>query len=185
MDSTKASILGSLLLTLVSGCYSYRYSVVETPSAPLSQYQILEVADFRNHLPRRRTQKIAEELPERITQQLSVYNKRHRGAPLFKQVTRTAWAAKTGERVLLLRGTLVAYEKGNRAKRFFLLGLGGKAYCTVQMDLVDKRTGRSVMKLQLEGELANGWIGGNARKSAHAVIKAAVQYFINEARNRP
>ncbi len=73
--------------------------------------------------------------------------------------------------------TLLSYEKGSRAKRYFIGFGAGKAYSTVKCEFIDKSTGEQVLEATFDGELSLGVFGGEAKRAYEGVVKAIVDYF--------
>ena len=156
------------------GVVPTEYYLLDPPTSQLTQYKVLEVDEFTTHLQEDEAKKVAVELPNQIVQEITNYNQSHSDKPLFVRAIRET---ETVERVLVLKGIVISYEPGSSAKRYFI-GLGsGKAYCTVQCQFFDKKTGRQVLKANFEGEISGGLFGGGAKGSSKGVIEAIINYF--------
>lgn len=79
--------------------------------------------------------------------------------------------------VLVLDGIIISYEKGSRAKRYFIGFGSGKAYCTIQSVFTDKKTTEQILKLNFDGELSMGLFGGSVEQAVFEVVKAYLDYF--------
>lgn len=117
---------------------------------------------------------VASDIPDMLLDALAQHNKSHPESRLFSEVTRFTGQS---DNVLVVKGTLLSYEKGSRAKRYFIGFGAGKAYSTVQCTLIDKATGRQVLKANFDGELSLGVFGGEAKRAYEGVVKAIVDYF--------
>ena len=93
---------------------------------------------------------------------------------LFSEATRSTGKS---EGVLVVKGTLLSYEKGSRAKRYFIGFGAGKAFSTVKCVFIDKSTGEQVLEATFDGELSLGVFGGEAKRAYEGVVKAIVDYF--------
>jgi hypothetical protein len=81
------------------------------------------------------------------------------------------------DNVLMLDGTIIAYEKGSRLERYFVGFGAGNAYCTIQSIFTDKMTNEPILKLNFDGELIMGGFGGSADVAVDEVIKAYLDFF--------
>ena len=164
-----------LLLLLLSGCMSSnRYVIIDPSTAALRNYSVLEVRDFRSNLSEPEAIALAGEFPSMIVSGINDYNARHSDARLFSEVTRM----KPGTyRVLVMESTLLSYEKGSRAARYFIGFGAGKAYCTIQSVFIDKTTGKQVLKANFEGELGGGFFGGTSKQAAREVVDSIITYL--------
>ena len=79
--------------------------------------------------------------------------------------------------VLLMQGTIIRYDEGSRAKRYWI-GLGaGKAKCTIQVIFVDKETGEELSRTNFDGTLVMGVFGGDSDDSVDGVVDAFIAYM--------
>jgi hypothetical protein len=159
---------------LVSACSSHRYTVVEPEKKELTDYQILEIRDFKCNLADSESKEIATRFADRLHQDIMKDRKEHPDEVIFDDVVRKT--DKT-EGVLLLDGTIISFEKGSRAKRYFIGFGSGKAYCTIQSSFTDKTTNEQILKLNFDGELSMSLFGGSADEAVQAVVKAYLDYF--------
>ena len=89
------------------------------------------------------------------------------------------WSARpiSPSKSLLLDGTVISFEKGSRAKRYFIGFGAGKAYCTIQAVFTDKVTGEEVLRTNFDGELSMSLFGGSPQEAVDAVVRAFIDYF--------
>ena len=169
-------------VALLSSCSSERYVIIDPAVRPLSEYTVLEVAEFDSNLQEDDALAVAQELPQMLVARLEVFRETNPDHKFFKRVLQSSNVVEAGladQPVLLLEGSLLSYEPGSQAKRYFL-GLGsGKAYCTAQCRFIDKATGEQVLRANFEGEISGGFFGGSAKGSATGVTKAVLDYFRN------
>lgn len=171
----KKTICIMLLLICVSGgCASHRYVVTEPLTTQLRQYSILEIRDFTSYISGKEAEAVAGDIPDMLLDALAQHNELQTENRLFSEVTRST---NQRDNVLIVEGTLLSYEKGSRAKRYFIGFGAGKAYSTVQCTFIDKATGRQVLKANFDGELSIGILGGDAKRSYEGVVEAIVDYF--------
>ena len=104
-------------LFLVSGCASSRYSVLEPLSEPVVNYRVLEIANFKSNLGDEHSINLADRFADRLYAAIIKERTLHPGESIFEEVVRTT---DSGEGVLLLNGTVISFEKGSRAKRYFI-----------------------------------------------------------------
>lgn len=165
------SVAGFLL---VSACSSHRYTVVEPRKKELTDYQILEIRDFKCNLGDSESKEIATRFADRLHQNIMKDRREHPDEVIFDDVVRKTDKTKG---VLLLDGTIISFEKGSRAKRYFIGFGSGKAYCTIQSSFTDKATNEQILKLNFDGELSMSLFGGSADEAVQAVVKAYLDYF--------
>ena len=161
----------------IIGCSSNRYVVLTPTTMRLGNYTVLEVEKFGSNLQDSDALGVAGKMPALIVEKIRKYNLNHSDAKLFSRVILSTDSDVDSTGVVLMKGVLLSYETGNRAKRW-LLGLGsGKAYCTLQCTFVDKTTGLEVLKVNFEGELGGGFFGGGAEGASKAVVSSITNYL--------
>ena len=116
----------------IIGCSSNRYVVLTPTTMRLGNYTVLEVEKFGSNLQDSDALGVAGKMPALIVEKIRKYNLNHSDTKLFSRVILSTDSDVDSTGVVLMKGVLLSYETGNRAKRW-LLGLGsGKAYCTLQ-----------------------------------------------------
>ena len=173
----KRTIIIGLLVTaflVFNACSSHRYTVVEPRKKEFTDYHILEIRDFKSNLGDSESKELAARFADRLHQNIMKDRLEHPDEVIFDDVVRQT--NKT-EGVLLLDGTLISFEKGSRAKRYFIGFGSGKAYCTIQSVFTDKTTNEPVMKLNFDGELSMGIFGGSVDEAVQGVVEAYLDYF--------
>ncbi len=162
------------LIVFMSGCASSHYSVLKAPSQPINTFKKLEIADFNSNLK----DEIAVDLADRFAGQLyrAVMEERelHPNESIFEEVV---LETDDIEGVLLLNGTVISFEEGSRAARYFIGFGAGKAYCTIQAVFTNKATGEEIIRTNFDGELSMGLFGGSPEEAVDAVVKAFIIYF--------
>jgi len=167
------SILVAVVL-LVSACASHRYTVVEPRKGELIDYRILEIRDFKCNLGDKESEALAARFADRLYESIMKDRQEHPDKVIFDDVVRET--DKT-DGVLVLDGTLISYEKGSRAKRYFIGFGAGKAYCTIESIFTDKKTDEQILKLNFDGELSMGLFGGSEEEAVQGVVEAYLDYF--------
>ena len=169
------SVLAAVFL-LTSGCASHRYSILEPASKPLTSYRILEIKDFRSNLRDSESIELSERFADQLYREILNERQLHPDEVIFDEVVR-----ETDETsgVLVLEGTVISYERGSRAARYFIGFGAGKAYCTIQATFTDKKTGEQILKSNFDGELAMGIFGGSASQTVQGVVESFIDYFAN------
>jgi hypothetical protein len=173
----KRTIIFGLLMAaflVFNACSSHRYTVVEPRKKELTDYRILEIKDFKSNLVDSESKELAERFADRLHQNVMKDRQEHPEEVIFDDVVRQT--NKT-EGVLLLDGTLISFEKGSRAKRYFIGFGAGKAYCTIQSVFTDKTTNETILKLNFDGELSMGLFGGSMDEAVQGVVEAYLDYF--------
>lgn len=166
-------VMGTVLF-IVSACASHRYTVVEPMKKGFTDYAILEIRDFKSNLGDKDSTELASKFADRLYQNILMDRQNNPEQVIFKEVLRKT-DNKAG--VLCLDGTVISYEKGSRAKRYFIGFGAGKAYCTIQSTFTDKNTGEEVLKLNFDGELSMSLFGGSADEAVQGVVEAYLDYF--------
>lgn len=173
----KRTIIAGILLAaflLVGACSSHKYTIVEPRTKDFTDYQILEIRDFKCNLGDSESKELAARFADRLHQNIMEDRQENPDEVIFDDVVRKT--EKT-EGVLVLDGTIISFEKGSRAKRYFLAFGAGKAYCTIQSSFTDKATNERILKLNFDGELSMGIFGGSADEAVQGVVKAYLDYF--------
>ena len=76
-----------------------------------------------------------------------------------------------------MQGTVIKYEEGSRAKRYWI-GLGaGKAHCTIQVILIDKETGDELSRTNFDGMIVMGVFGGDSDEAIDGVVDSFINYM--------
>src|SRR5262245_12976755 len=159
---------------LAAGCAASRYTVIEPPKESVRDFKILEIRDFHSNLQDADSARLAAQFADRLHNAVMKDRQQHPSESVFDQVVRGDSA--TGD-VLVLDGTIISFEKGSRAKRYFIGFGAGKAYCTIQSTFTDKTNGREVLKTNFDGELSMSLFGGSADEAVDAVVDAYIDYL--------
>jgi len=172
----KYAIFMLILLVIggITGCASHRYTVVEPPTKSLTDYSVLEIPEFKTNLNDAESTELARRFADRL--HLAVMNHRENNPDdiVYKEVT--LGTDQTTD-VLLMQGTIISYEEGSRAKRYWIGFGSGKAYCTIQAVFINKETGEELGRTNFDGELAMGLFGGDADEAVDGVVEAFIDYM--------
>ena len=178
MDASSKPIqctaLAFLAFLVMTGCGSSRYTVVEPVSEPVSNFSVLEIRDFASNLSDEDAIELANRFADRLHLAVMKDRKANPEESIFDEVVRAT--NQTGN-VLVLEGTVISFEKGSRAKRYFIGFGAGKAYCTIQAIFTNKLTGEQVVKANFDGELSMSVFGGSPEEAVDAVVRAFIDYF--------
>jgi hypothetical protein len=174
MKNAIAMSISVAVVLLVSACASHRYTVVEPSKRELIDYRILEIRDFKSNLGDKESEALAARFADRLYESIMKDRQEHPDKVIFDDVMRET--DKT-DGVLVLDGTLISYEKGSRAKRYFIGFGAGKAYCTIESIFTDKKTDEQILKLNFDGELSMGLFGGSEEEAVQGVVEAYLDYF--------
>ena len=180
MKRAIATSISVAMVLLVSACASHRYTVVEPRKKEFTDYRILEIRDFKCNLGDRDSKAVAARFADKLYQNIMENREEHPDKVIFEDVVRET--DKT-DGVLVLDGTLISFEKGSRAKRYFIGFGAGKAYCTIQSIFIDKKTEEHILKLNFDGELSMSLFGGSADEAVQGVVKAYLGYFEDYVEN--
>ena len=154
------------LALFAGGCASQRYTVIEPPSQPLADYATLEIRDFKSNLNDEESMELASNFADTLYEAVLKDRKDNPGESIFQEVVRTS---DSSGRVLILDGTIISFEKGSQAKRYWIGFGSGKAYITIQSTFTDKETEELVLKTNFDGELSGGLFGGSFEETIDAV----------------
>ena len=169
------TILLMLLVTAgITGCASHRYTVVEPPTNPLTDYSILEIPEFKTNLSDPESKELANRFAGRLHRAVMEHRERNPQDVVYKEVTLNTDQI---EDVLHMQGTIISYEEGSRAKRYWIGFGSGKAYCTIQVVFTNKETGEELSRTNFDGELAMGLFGGDADEAVDGVVEAFIDYM--------
>ena len=113
------------MIFFINACASHKYTVVEPQKKELTDYSILEIRDFNCNLGDKESKDLAARFADRLYQNIMKGRQEHPDKVIFKEVVR---GTDKTDGVLVLDGTLLSFEKGSRAKRYFIGFRAGKAY---------------------------------------------------------
>lgn len=167
-------ILLALFAMAVAGCGSSRYTMIEPPKKSVTDFEVLEIRDFTSSLSDQDSRDLAGRFANQLHTEVLKEREKNPGQTVFSEVVR---ATDQSDKVLVLDGVVVSFEKGSRAKRYFIGFGSGKAFCTIQSTFTDKVTGEVVVKANFDGELSMSFFGGSAEEAVDSVVKAYIEYF--------
>jgi len=116
-------------IAVASGCASHKYTVLEPPSKDLTEYQILEIRDFTTFLGDSESKELAARFADKLYENVMTHREEEPDKIIFDKVVRHT---DETESVAVLNGVVISYEKGSRAKRYWIGFGAGKAYCTIR-----------------------------------------------------
>ena len=157
----------------ITGCF-HRYTVVEPPSKSLTDYSVLEISEFKTNLDDAKTKYFATRFTYRLHWAIENYREKNPENVIYEEVTLSTDKIKG---VLLMQGTIVRYEEGSRAKRYWIGFGAGKAHCTIQVIFIDKETGEELSRTNFDGTLVMGVFGGDADEAVAGVIDSFMNYM--------
>lgn len=163
-----------VIALMLSACGSSRYTILEPAKEPLTSFEVLEIREFTSNLSDEDSVDLAGRFANQLHAAVMKERAQNPGESVFSEVVRSTDAT---ESVLVLDGVVVSFEKGSRAKRYFIGFGAGKAFCTIQATFTNKRTGEVVLKSNFDGELSMSFFGGSAEEAVDAVVEAFIDYF--------
>ena len=163
-----------LFMAGITSCASHRYTVVESPSKSLTDYSVLEISEFKTNLNDAESKELADRFAGRLHLAVMNYRENNQENLVYEEVTLNTEKIKD---VLLMQGTIISYEEGSRAKRYWIGFGSGKAYCTIQVIFTNKETGEQLSRTNFDGELAMGLFGGDADEAVDGVVDAFIDYM--------
>lgn len=161
-------------LLILGACASSHYTVLEPASEPLTEFEVLQINDFTSNLNDADSLNLAARFADQLHAKLMAERAEHPGESIFREVVRGSGEVDS---VLILDGKVIAFDKGSRAKRYWIGFGAGKAYCTIQATFRNKESGEEVLKANFDGELAMGFFGGDEQEAVDAVVESFIEYF--------
>jgi hypothetical protein len=159
-----------LIVLLVAGCAASRTQVLEPKKAGFENYSILEITDLKNNIGPQVPAEVMRRVPDEIGEKVRALN-------LFQAVNRvpavTEAPSETG--ALILEGTIIEYEPGSRALRYFVGFGAGKAFATVQLRAIDKATKEEIFRGNIAAEQAMGVFGGSFDEVIQKLVEESVE----------
>jgi hypothetical protein len=163
-----------IFVFLLNACGSSRYTILEPAKEPLTSFEVLEIKNFTSNLSDEDSINLANRFADQLHLAVMDDRKKNPGESIFREVVRSTDQSHS---VLALDGVVVSFEKGSRAKRYWIGFGAGKAYCTIQATFTNKETGEVVLKSNFDGELSMSFFGGSAEEAVDAVVAAFIDYF--------
>lgn len=173
MNKIATHILILFFIGSIAGC-THRYTVVEHPTKSLTDYSVLEISEFKSNLNDSRSRGLASRFAGRLRWAVMKQREKNPEDIVYEEVTLNT--DKT-EGVLLMQGTIIRYEEGSRAKRYWIGFGAGKAYCTIQVIFINKDTGEELSRTNFEGTLYMGVYGGDSIEAVDGVVDAFIDYM--------
>ena len=164
----------AIVVLLLNACGSSRYTILEPAKEPLTNFEVLEIKDFTTNLNDEDSVNLASRFADQLHLAVMEDRKESPGESIFRDVVR---GTEESNSVLVLDGVVVSFEKGSRAKRYWIGFGAGKAYCTIQATFTNKETGEVVLKSNFDGELSMSFFGGSAEEAVDEVVDAFIDYF--------
>jgi hypothetical protein len=174
IKTARVVLLGLALGLVLSACGSSRYTILEPASEPLESFSVLEIHEFTSNLTDEDSVNLANRFAGQLHAAVMEDREENPGNSVFDDVVRST---DQTDGVLVLDGVVISFEKGSRAKRYWIGFGAGKAYCTIQATFTNKATGETVIKSNFDGELSMSFFGGSAEEAVDAVVAAFIDYF--------
>jgi hypothetical protein len=105
------------LMLLLNACGSSRYTILQPAKEPLTTFEVLEIKDFTSNLSDEDSVNLANRFADQLHLAVMDDRKENPGESIFRDVVRSTDQSKS---VLVLEGVVVSFEKGSRAKRYWL-----------------------------------------------------------------
>jgi len=163
-----------IIALLLNACGSSHYTVLQPANEPLEAFEVLEIRDFTSNLSDADSIDLANRFADQLYAAVMQHRREDPGSSIFRDVVRNT---KESDSVLALNGVVISFDKGSRAKRYWIGFGAGKAYCTIQATFTNKATGAEVLKSNFDGELSMSFFGGSAEEAVDAVVAAFIDYF--------
>jgi hypothetical protein len=159
-----------LIVLLVAGCAASRTQVLEPKKAGFENYSVLEITDLKNNMGPKVPAEVMQRVPDTIAEKV-------RGLNLFQAVKRipAVTEAAPEPKTLILEGTIIEYETGSRALRYFVGFGAGKAYATVQLRAIDTATKEEIFRGNIVAEQAMGVFGGSFEEVIQKLVEESIK----------
>lgn len=174
MHLVKMSATAFLVMIFLVACASHRYTVVEPPAKSLTNYSVLEIPEFDSNLKSAEAQELAKLFDDRLMREIRQYRAQNPGEVIYDDIVTSTDQV---DDVLVMQGTVISYEEGSRAKRYFISMGSGKAYCTIAVKFIDKASGEELAQTTFDGELMGGIFGGSANEAVDGTVQAFLDYM--------
>ena len=171
--TTSSYLLMLFVAGSITGCF-HRYTVVEPTTKSLTDYSILEIAEFKTSLNDAKSRALASRFAYRLHWVVKNHRDNKPEDIVYQEVTLKTDKTKG---VLLMQGTIIRHEEGSRAMRYWI-GLGaGKAHCTIQVIFINKETGEELSRTNFDGMIVMGVFGGDSVEAVDGVVDAFIAYM--------
>ncbi|MDY7038503.1 MAG: DUF4410 domain-containing protein [Thermodesulfobacteriota bacterium] len=152
----------------LAGCAVGYTRVLKIPESNFSKYQVIEIPDLEgsSQIPI----EIKKGIPDEIAKELT-------GQNVFAKIARSP--IETNESILLLKGKIIQYNPGSRGMRWLtgpLWGVG-KGSVIVNIEFIEKESGKKLAESRFEGEIKGGFFGGGIEET-HAKIANEISQFV-------
>ena len=165
----------ALFTVALAGCGLSHYTLDETPNQSLKNFDVLEIRNFTSTLDDPDSKDIAVRFADKLHAEILEDRALNPGQSVFKEVVRST---ERSDRVLVLEGAVISFDKGSRAKRYWL-GFGpGAVLCTIQSTFKDKATGEVLDEVNFDGKhMSGGPLGGKPEEVMNWLTRAYIDYF--------
>ena len=164
------------VLTGCNPCYTPTAGdtkVVKQSEVSLGGYQVVKVPDLEGSGPEpqwpdppRVPKSVRRGIADAVAQEL-------KEAKLFARVERESGGS--AESVLLVKGRVLKYSPGSRAKRY--MGHGGEGSIIVNVKFVEKASGRELAEANFKGVVGVGFFGGSITGIYTEIAQEIVQFI--------
>jgi hypothetical protein len=172
---TVMRLMCALVVVVLPGCGLSHYAMDETPKQSLKNFDVLEIRDFTSTLNDPDSKEIAMRFADKLHAELLEDRALNPAQAVFEEVVRST---DRTDKVLVLEGAVISFDKGSRAKRYWL-GFGpGAVLCTIQSTFTDKATGDVVHEVDFDGKhMQGGPLGGKPEEVMNWLARAYIGYF--------
>lgn len=170
----KKKIIGCLIVIfLVVGCASNRFAVQSPTKTQFRDFDSLEINDFKTNVIGSEAQDVADSMASTLKEKI-IYHNTNSEDKLFGDIV---IGDSSALKPLIADCTLISYEKGSRAARYFIGFGAGEAFTTVSCSFIDKNTSNEISAATFDGELSIGFFGGSVSEASSAMINSIVEYI--------
>ena len=163
-----------LVMLTLTGCASSRFAVEQPATTNFGQFDGLQINQFKSNLAAEEPTEIAAGLAGQLKEKLDERAKSDDKQPMFAKVD-TAPVETTNP--LIADCTLTSYEKGSRAKRYFIGFGAGKAFSTVRCAFIAANSEETISQASFDGELSIGMFGGSVNEASGAMLNSIIEFI--------
>ena len=174
MKNSIRTIAVAAMALALSACASSRFAVEQPATTKFSTFDGLQINEFQSNLAGEEPTEIAAALAGQLKEKLDERAEDEEKQQLFPVVETTPVNTANP---LIAACTLTSYEKGSRAKRYFVGFGAGKAYSTVRCEFVSVQSRETIAEASFDGELAMGMFGGSVNQASGAMLESIIEYI--------
>lgn len=166
-----SSLALSLFILAILGCGASRTVVNKRPEKNSYYYQVVEIPDFDKTDHQWVPYDSNKEIPDMVAEEL-------RKDSSFTKIFRNKNDDARGDRVMVVKGKVIGYDRGCKYCERYSLGINdkGKGVIYVGIQLIDKRTGAIIADASVSGRAKDPGYG----RSKYVRVRDEIVKFIQD-----